>query len=206
MQVICVRHLIIKSIVILEQFIHFNTIIMDTIGTVFLQSAIKRVKYYKQLGDSSFNQLEEKDFYFQPNLTSNSLAVIIQHLSGNMLSRWTNFLLEDGEKNWRNRDTEFEDQHYSKQHLLELWEKGWNCFLGTLESLKESDLLQTIYIRREPLIVVDAINRQLAHYPYHVGQIIYIAKIIRDQQWKSLSIEKNKSDDYNALMAKNARS
>ncbi len=179
---------------------------MDSIGMVFLQSAIKRVKYYKQLGDSSFNQLEEKDFYFQPNLTSNSLAVIIQHMSGNMLSRWTNFLLEDGEKSWRNRDAEFEDQHYSKQQLLELWEKGWNCFTGILESLKESDLLQTIYIRREPLIVVDAINRQLAHYPYHVGQIIYIAKIIRDQQWKSLSIEKNKSDDYNALMAKNARS
>lgn len=193
-------------IVILERFIHFNTVIMDTIGMVFLQSAIKRVKYYKQLGDSSFNQLEEKDFYFQPNLTSNSLAVIIQHMSGNMLSRWTNFLLEDGEKSWRNRDTEFEDQHYSKQQLLKLWEKGWNCFIGTLEDLKESDLLQTIYIRREPLIVVDAINRQLAHYPYHVGQIIYIAKLIRDQQWKSLSIEKNKSGDYNAMMAKNAKS
>src|SRR5690606_33818288 len=104
--------------------------------------------YYKQLGDSSFNQLEEKDFYFQPSRASNSLAVIIQHMSGNMLSRWTNFLLEDGEKSWRNRDTEFEDQHYSKQQLLELWEKGWNCFLGTLESLKESDLSQIIYIRR----------------------------------------------------------
>ena len=192
-------------IVILEQLVISIVIIMDTIGAGFLQSVIKRVKYYKQLGDSSFIQLEEKDFYFQPNSTSNSLAVIIQHMAGNMLSRWTNFLLEDGEKIWRNRDTEFEDQHYSKEQLLELWEKGWNCFLGTLESLKESDLLQTIYIRSEPLIVVDAINRQLAHYPYHVGQIIYIAKIIRDQQWKSLSIEKNKSSDYNAMMAKNAR-
>ncbi len=178
---------------------------MDTIGAVFLQSAIKRVKYYKQLGDSSFHQLEEKDFYFQPNRTSNSLAVIIQHMSGNMLSRWTNFLLEDGEKNWRNRDIEFEDQHHSKDQLLALWEKGWNCFLGTLESLKELDLLQTIYIRSEPLIVVDAINRQLAHYPYQVGQIIYIAKIVKDQQWKSLSIEKNKSNDYNAMMVKNAK-
>lgn len=175
---------------------------MDTIGTVFLQSAIKRVKYYKQLCDDSFSQLDEQDFYFQPGTCSNSLAVIIQHLSGNMLSRWTRFLSEDGEKSWRNRDTEFEDQHYSKEQLLELWEKGWHCFLSALENLNDSDLLLTIYIRNEPLVVVDAINRQLSHYPYHAGQIVYIAKMIKDQQWKSLSIEKNKSEEYNSMMAK----
>lgn len=177
---------------------------MDTIGSVFLESAIKRVAYYKQLSEGVFEQLEEKDFYFRPNSVSNSLAVIIQHMSGNMLSRWSNFLSEDGEKSWRNRDAEFEDRHYSKQELMEQWEKGWNCFTDTLESLKEQDLLKTVYIRNEPLLVIDAINRQLAHYPYHAGQIIYIGKIIRGTEWKSLSIERNKSAAYNALMARKA--
>lgn len=173
---------------------------MDTIGSAFLQSAIKRVKYYKQLSERTFDQLEEKDFYFRPNSVSNSLAVIIQHMSGNMLSRWSNFLSEDGEKSWRNRDTEFEDRHYSRQELMERWEKGWNCFTDTLESLKEHDLLKTVYIRNEPLLVIDAINRQLAHYPHHAGQIVYIGKIIRGEEWKSLSIEKNGSEAYNIMM------
>lgn len=175
---------------------------MDTTGSVFLQSAIKRVNYYKQLGERTFDQLVEKDFYFQPNGVSNSLAVIIQHMSGNMLSRWTNFLTEDGEKSRRNRDTEFENQHYSKQQLMERWEKGWHCFTGALENLQDHDLLKTVYIRKEPLLVIDAINRQLAHYPYHTGQIIYIGKIIKGAGWKSLSIEKNKSEDYNAMTAR----
>ncbi|HEX5023823.1 MAG TPA: DUF1572 family protein [Agriterribacter sp.] len=173
---------------------------MDAMGIVFLESAIKRVIYYKQLGESCLNQLEEEDFYFRPNGMSNNLAIIIQHMSGNMLSRWTNFLTEDGEKDWRKRDTEFEDQHYSRQQLLNLWEKGWNCFIGTLESLQERDLLKTITIRHEPLIVMDAINRQLAHYPYHIGQMVYIGKMIRDAEWQSLSIDKNKSEAYNKMM------
>jgi len=177
---------------------------MNTIGIAFLESALKRVTYYKQLGESCFTQLEEKDFYFQPKGISNNLAIIIQHMSGNMLSRWTNFLKEDGEKDWRNRDTEFEDQHYSRQQLLALWEKGWSCFISTLESLEEPDLLKTIKIRNEPLMAIDAINRQLAHYPYHVGQIVYITKMIRDREWKRLSIDKNKSDAYNKMMAAKA--
>ena len=175
---------------------------MDTIGSAFLQSAIKRVKYYKQLSERTFEQLEEKDFYFQPNSVSNSLAVIIQHMSGNMLSRWTGFLSEDGEKSWRDRDMEFEDAHYSRQELMDRWEKGWNCFIGALEGLKEQDLLKTVHIRNEPLLVIDAINRQLAHYPHHAGQIIYIGKMIRGVEWKSLSIEKNRSEEYNAMMAR----
>lgn len=173
---------------------------MNTIGSVFLQSAITRVKYYKHLSDAAFAQLNEKDFYFLPGSVSNSIAVIIQHVSGNMLSRWSNFLTEDGEKEWRNRDIEFENQHYSKQQLLDAWEKGWACFIGALENLTETDLLKTIYIRKEPLLVIDAINRQLAHYPYHAGQLIYIAKLIKDKEWKSLSIEKGRSDDFNKMM------
>jgi len=169
----------------------------NTWGSEYLSCTIKRLRYYKQLGEKTFEQLEEKDFGYQPNAASNSIAVIIQHLHGNMLSRWTNFLTEDGEKEWRNRDSEFGNYQHSKADLLEMWEQGWACFLGALGSLKEEDLLKTIYIRKEPLIVIDAINRQLAHYPYHVGQIVYIGRMIKDQVWKSLSIEPGKSKQYN---------
>jgi hypothetical protein len=164
----------------------------------YINCTIKRLKYYKQLGDKTFEQLSEADFLYQPNPPSNSIAVIIQHLHGNMLSRWTNFLTEDGEKEWRQRDAEFGVHAHSKATLTDLWEKGWACFLGALGSLTEEDLLKTIYIRKEPLIVIDAINRQLAHYPYHVGQIVYIGRMLKDQQWKSLSIEPGRSAEYNA--------
>jgi hypothetical protein len=168
-----------------------------SLGTEYLQTAIRRLRYYKGLGEKTFDQLTDADLHFKPNEASNSIAVIIQHVAGNMLSRWTNFLTEDGEKSWRRRDDEFEGHEYSKQQLLELWEKGWDCFLSSLTSHTENDLLKTVYIREEPLLVIDAINRQLAHYPYHVGQILYIAKIIKDTGWQSLSIEKGKSEAYN---------
>jgi hypothetical protein len=164
---------------------------------MYLETVIKRLKYYKQLGDKSFEQLTDADLHYTPNDASNSIAVIIQHMHGNMLSRWTNFLTEDGEKEWRNRDTEFEVNDRSKQQLLQLWEEGWACFMDSLLSLKEEDLSKTITIRQEPLIVIDAINRQLAHYPYHVGQIVYIAKMIKGGEWRSLSIEKGASEAYN---------
>ncbi len=143
--------------------------------------------------------MEEKDFNFKPDSESNSLTIIIQHMSGNMISRWTNFLTEDGEKPWRKRDDEFEIQSFTKQQLLERWEKGWTMMLEVLEHLTEDDLLKTIYIRHKPHVVIDAINRQLSHYPYHIGQIVYIGKMIRSNNWKSLSIEKGKSDDFNEL-------
>lgn len=164
----------------------------------FLTTAIRRLKYYKELGDKTFEQLNEWDFHYRPNDESNSIAVIIQHMAGNMLSRWTNFLTEDGEKEWRQRDDEFAVHEYNKQQLLELWEKGWDCFLTALDSLKKKDLKKTVHIRKEPLSVIDAINRQLAHYPYHIGQIIYIAKIIKNTGWKNLSIPKGESQAYNS--------
>lgn len=164
----------------------------------FLQTAIRRLKYYKDLGDKTFTQLNDWDFHYQPNAESNSIAIIIQHLAGNMLSRWTNFLTEDGEKEWRQRDDEFEIHDYTKHQLVELWEKGWACFLDTLESLKKKDLKKTVHIRQEPLSVIDAINRQLAHYPYHVGQIVQIAKTIKGKNWTNLSIPKGESQAYNA--------
>ena len=134
-----------------------------SIGNEYLQTAIRRMKYYKDLGEKTFDQLEDKDFHFQTSSESNSIAVIVQHMSGNMLSRWTNFLTEDGEKSWRQRDDEFEIHQNSKHQIIELWQKGWDCFFLTLESLQDDDLLKTIYIRQESLTVVDAINRQLAH-------------------------------------------
>ncbi len=168
-----------------------------SIGKDYLETAIRRLKYYKELGDKTFVQLNEWDFHYQPNDESNSIATIIQHMAGNMLSRWTNFLTEDGEKEWRKRDEEFEIHQYTKQELIELWEKGWTCFLGTVSALKKKDLKKTITIRQEELTVIDAINRQLAHYPYHIGQIIFLAKIIKNKNWQNLSIPKGNSQAYN---------
>ena len=170
------------------------------LGIEFLKSAIKRLSYYKELGDKTFEQLSEDDLYVQSNTESNSIAIIIQHMAGNMLSRWTDFLTTDGEKDWRNRDSEFEDQKLSKQQLIGYWQKGWDCCLSSLHALKEDDLLKTIYIRSEGLLVIDAINRQLAHYPYHVGQIIYLAKVIKNEDWQTLSVAKGQSETFNKQM------
>lgn len=166
----------------------------------FLKDAIKRFKYYKDLGDKTFAQLSDKDLLFQPSPDSNSIAIIVQHLYGNMLSRWTNFLTEDGEKEWRNRDSEFAVITLSKADVLSFWNIGWDCMLKTLEKLTEADLDKTITIRTEPLKVQDAILRQLAHYPYHVGQIVTIGKMIKDTEFTTLSIAKNKSKDFNDSM------
>jgi len=172
------------------------------IGSEFLQSAVKRLTYYKELGDKTFAQLTENDFHYQPNEASNSIAIIIQHMAGNMLSRWTDLLTTDGEKEWRNRVIEFEEQHMNKEQLTGSWEKGWACCLGAIASLTEADLGKTIYIRSEGLTVVDAINRQLAHYPYHVGQIIYIGRMIKNESWQNLSIPKGNSGQFNKEMSK----
>lgn len=175
---------------------------MNSIDEIFLTSVIKRVKYYKELGDKSLHQLSAPDFFYKPNEISNSIAVIIQHMSGNMLSRWTNFLTEDGEKDWRNRDQEFEEHKVPVSELLNDWEKGWNCFLSALETLSPKDLLKKVYIRSEPLFLIDAINRQLAHYPYHIGQIVYIARLIKNSHWKNLSIPPGESFEFNNEMRK----
>ncbi|MEP6512517.1 MAG: DUF1572 family protein [Parafilimonas sp.] len=159
----------------------------------FLKDSIKRFRADKALADKTFAQLEEKDFFYQPSSESNSIAIIIQHLHGNMMSRWTNFLTEDGEKSWRQRDAEFEPSAPNKSKLLSLWEAGWHCVFTALEQLEPADLMKTIYIRNEPLTVCDAIIRQIAHYAYHVGQIIFVGKIIKDANWQTLSIAKRKA-------------
>jgi hypothetical protein len=164
---------------------------------MFLPSCIARIRYYKQLADQSFAQLDDADLHHRASDVDNSIAVIIQHMSGNMCSRFTDFLTSDGEKPWRQRDLEFEERGLSRTELMELWEKGWNCFLGALSSLTEADLDREVAIRGEKLRVMDAIIRQMAHYPYHIGQIVHIARQIKGSDWKSLSIPRGGSQTYN---------
>ena len=170
------------------------------IERLFLDSVIKHFSAYKKLGDKSIGQLSEADMHFQPNKESNSIAIIIQHMHGNMLSRWTNFLTEDGEKPWRKRDEEFEVPNLSKEELLKMWEEGWHVLLTTLSSLNEEDCLKSVTIRHEQHSVVDAINRQMGHYSYHVGQIVLLAKSIKADKWQTLSIEKHGSKAFNEKM------
>ena len=174
----------------------------NLVAQLFLKSAYKRFQDYKTLGDKTLTQLSEAQWHAQPNATSNSIAIIIQHLSGNMKSRWTSFLTEDGEKPWRKRDAEFEEQAQSKEALLQAWEEGWKILLDSISSLTESDLVKTITIRTEPLNVVDAINRQLMHVSYHVGQIVFLGKWLCDENWQTLTIPKGASQQFNASMKK----
>jgi len=164
----------------------------------YLESVKKQFLYYKILGEKAFEQLEPEQLFISVNENTNSIAVIVKHLSGNMLSRWTDFLTSDGEKEWRNRDDEFEDSIQTKEELLAFWNKGWDCFLNTLNTLETNHLSQIIYIRNEGHTVIEAINRQLAHYPYHIGQLVFYAKLLKTGEWDSLSIPKNKSSVYNA--------
>jgi hypothetical protein len=161
---------------------------------------IKRFEYYKSLGDRSFEQLSEEQIFWKFNEESNSVAVIVKHIAGNMLSRWTNFLTEDGEKPWRDRDQEFIDTFTTKQDILDYWEKGWKCFFDALNQINDENLYATIYIRSEAHSVIDAVLRQLAHYPYHIGQIVFIAKMVKNENWKTLSIARNKSENFNLDM------
>ena len=166
----------------------------------YLDSVIKRFLVYKALGDKTMEQLDEENLFWQYNDASNSIAIIVQHLWGNMLSRWTNFLTEDGEKEWRERDAEFEKVINTKEELIIKWDEGWDCLFAALKSLKDDDLNKTIFIRKEPLTVIDAINRQLAHYSYHVGQMVYIGKMQLNDRWISLSIPKGNSKEFNDKM------
>ncbi|HSN07478.1 MAG TPA: DUF1572 family protein [Hanamia sp.] len=166
----------------------------------YLESVKKYFRQQKSLGDKTIEQLEEENLFWQYNENSNSIGVIVQHLWGNMLSRWTDFLTEDGEKEWRDRDTEFETVIKTREELIKKWNDGWQCVFNSLDSLKEEDLSKTIYIRKEPHNVGDAINRQLAHYSNHVGQIVYIGKMVKNQSWKSLSISKGNSKEFNEKM------
>ncbi|TYA71686.1 DUF1572 family protein [Seonamhaeicola marinus] len=164
----------------------------------YLSSIIKQFEYYQSLGDKTFSQLSFKEMQNEFTEDSNSVAIIVKHLVGNMLSRWTNFLTEDGEKEWRFRDKEFEDTYTSKEELVGEWNKGWDCLFSAIKPLKKEDLERIIYIRNQGHTVTEAINRQLAHYAYHVGQIVFLGKLIKGNGWTSLSIPKGTSSKYNS--------
>ena len=163
----------------------------------YLNSVSIQFRYYKMLAEKTFAQLSDKELFWQYNEESNSIATIVKHLSGNMLSRWTDFLTTDGEKEWRNRDTEFENDLKTRKDLFSLWNQGWSCLFEALTSLSGDDLEKEIYIRNQGHTVMEAINRQLAHYPYHVGQIVFIGKMASGTNWVSLSIPKGKSNEVN---------
>ncbi|HTN47155.1 MAG TPA: DUF1572 family protein [Flavipsychrobacter sp.] len=163
----------------------------------YLKSATRQFEYYKSLGERAMMQLEDTALFYQVNEETNSIAIIVKHLWGNMLSRWTNFLTEDGEKPWRERDGEFEAGIKTREELLQKWKEGWQCLFDALSSITDEDLEQIVYIRNEGHTILEAINRQIAHYSYHVGQIVFIAKMIKDNNWQSLSIPRNHSASYN---------
>ena len=163
----------------------------------FLHNAQKQFLSYKNLGELTISKLSDEQLHLEINKGVNSIVIIIQHLSGNMLSRFTDFLTTDGEKPWRMRDKEFETNQYSRKDLMEIWNSGWDCLLNTINNLNDEDLSKEIFIRNEGHTVQEAFMRQLCHYSYHIGQIVMIGKICLGENWKSLSIPPGKSDAFN---------
>lgn len=163
----------------------------------YLDSVKKQFEYYKSAGEKTINQLNEKDLFWQFDEEANSIAIIIHHMWGNMMSRWTDFLHSDGEKEWRQRDLEFESVIQTKEEFIKKWNEGWKCLYDALNNLYDKDFDTKVYIRNQEHSILDAINRQLAHYPYHIGQIAYIGKMIKGNQWKSLTIPKGQSKEFN---------
>ena len=163
----------------------------------YIRSVKNQFQYYKLLGEKTFDQLNEKDLFKGYNSESNSIAVIVNHLQGNMKSRWTDFLTSDGEKKWRNRDLEFELELKTKEELIVKWNQGWECLFVALNSINNSNFDTKIYIRNQTHSIVEAINRQIMHYAYHIGQIVYIGKMFKDNNWISLSVPKGKSEELN---------
>lgn len=157
----------------------------------------KEFYHYKALGDRTFEQLDVGQMNWKSSSESSSIGQIVKHMNGNMLSRWTDFLRSDGEKEWRKRDDEFIDTLKTKEAILNAWESGWCCLFDALDSLKDEDLIKEIFIRNMGQTVQEALHRQLAHYAYHVGQIVFIGKTVTNENWDSLSIPFGKSEEYN---------
>ncbi len=170
---------------------------MNKVLINYLDCCIRQFEYYKLLAEKAMDQLEEDALFKKFSSESNSISILVQHLHGNMISRWTDFLHTDGEKSWRNRDAEFEDHIQKRDELMLKWNEGWTCVLNALKNLQVEDLSKSIYIRNMEHTVVEAICRQLAHYAYHVGQIIFISKMIVNDHWETLSIAKGNSEAYN---------
>ncbi len=166
--------------------------------TSYLEDSIALFRHYKKIGEGAIAQVQDERLSTVLDPEMNSIALIVKHMAGNMRSRWTDFLTSDGEKPNRNRDTEFEAPPASREAILKLWEEGWSCVFSALEPLTDADMTREVMIRSEPHSVMQAINRQIAHYAYHVGQIVFLAKHFQAEQWKSLSVPRKGSADFNA--------
>jgi uncharacterized damage-inducible protein DinB len=169
--------------------------------TSYLEDALSLFRYYKLLAERAMAQVRDEDLFAALDEESNSIAVVVKHMAGNMRSRWTDFLTTDGEKSTRNRDDEFEAAPASREQVMQLWESGWACLFAAIEPLTEADLTRTITIRGEPHSVMQAINRQLTHYPHHVGQIVLLARHFARDGWQSLSVPRRGSAEFNRQVA-----
>lgn len=165
--------------------------------TSYLEDSVGVFRYYKKLAERAMEQVTDEQLFLAENEECNSIALIVKHMAGNMRSRWTDFLISDGEKANRNRDGEFMDPPATRAELMRVWDEGWACLFGALEPLREEDLARTITIRGEAHSVMQAVNRQIAHYPYHVGQIVMMAKQFADAKWTALTVPRNKSAEFN---------
>jgi Protein of unknown function (DUF1572) len=165
--------------------------------TSYVKDSLSLFRYYKKLAERAMEQVTDGQLFAAPDAESNSIAIIVKHMAGNMLSRWTDFLASDGEKPWRDRDAEFADPPATRIALLDLWEDGWRCVFQAVEPLTDADLGRSVTIRGEAHSVMQAINRQVAHYAYHCGQIVFLAKQLCSERWQVLSVPRGKSGDFN---------
>ena len=166
-------------------------------STSYIEDSLSLFRYYKKLGEGAIEQVTDEQLFATLDPEMNSIAIIVKHIAGNMRSRWTDFLTSDGEKPDRHRDTEFEQPPAKRAELMRVWNEGWSRVFEALEPLSDSDLERTVAIRGEPHSVMQAINRQIAHYSYHIGQIVFLAKHLNASGWKSLSVPRNKSAEFN---------
>jgi len=179
---------------------------MEAIATHFLEEIRRQMRGYKRQAEGAFAQLGDEDFFVTLDPESNSVAILIRHITGNMRSRFTDFLTSDGEKPDRHRDREFEmADKPSREALMQAWEQGWSVVFHALDSLQPQHAMETVYIRQEPHTVVQALNRALAHYAFHIGQIVFLAKHLRSSEWKTLSVPRGKSEEFNRMSLEERR-
>jgi hypothetical protein len=169
--------------------------------TAYLEDSLSLFRYYKKLAEGAMAQVTDEQLFALLDPEANSIAIVVKHMAGNMRSRWTDFLTSDGEKPDRHRDTEFEDPPATREALMQFWQSGWDCLFGALEPLSEADAGRQVTIRGEAHSVMQAVNRQVAHYSYHVGQIVLLAKHFQHAQWRSLSVPRGKSGEFNRKVA-----
>ena len=165
--------------------------------TSYLDDSLSVARYYRRLAEAAMAQVTDEQLFAVLDPEMNSIALIVKHMAGNMRSRWTDFLSTDGEKSDRDRDREFVDPPSSREEVMRIWEAGWSCMFSALEPLTAEDMTRTVFIRGEAHSVMQAINRQVAHYAYHCGQIVFLAKHFQYSQWKSSTVPRGKSASFN---------